>query len=177
MDDVRDRIEDIRDRRNGNNGVRDRIEDVRDRREDVRDQREDVADRSENRGCAMNVHRWLGPGVLETVYSRALAFEIGEMGLAMECGKKIQVRYKGAIVGDLFADMVVCDSILIENKAVQALVRGHEAQLVNYLTATGVEIGLLLNFGAERLQFKRRTLGYRSIAARQDGEDLGDKRG
>jgi len=125
----------------------------------------------------MNVHRALGPGFLETVYSRALAFEMTDLGLVVECRKRLQVSYKGAIVGDYFADMVVSDSVLIENKATQALVRGHEAQLVNYLTATGIKIGLLLNFGAERLQFKRRTLGYRSIAARQVGEDLEDRRG
>jgi len=122
-------------------------------------------------GCAMKVHRALGPGFLEAVYTRALAHEMGAVGLAVECGKRIQVRYDRVIVGDFFADMLVDDSVLIENKAVRALVPLHEAQLVNYLTVTGVEIGLLLNFGSERLQFKRKTRIYRNRTARQDKQN------
>lgn len=127
-------------------------------------------------GCAMKVHRALGPGFLESVYTRALAYEMGAMGLTVECGKRIQVRYIHAVVRDFFADMLVCDCVLIENKAVQGLVPAHEAQLVNYLTATGIEIGLLLNFGASQLQFRRKTRGYRNRTARQDEPDGQDKR-
>ena len=107
-------------------------------------------------GCAMKVHATLGPGFLESVYQKALAHELRKAGLRVECEKPIQVRYDGIVVGDFSADMLVEEVVLVENKAVQTLVTAHEVQLVNYLTATGIEIGLLLNFGAEKLQFKRK---------------------
>src|SRR5271154_4807422 len=97
-------------------------------------------------GCAMKVHAALGPGFLESVYSKALAHELRQAGLRVECEKQIKVKYDGVIVGEFSADK------LVEEKAIQALVTANEVQLVNYLTATGVEIGLLLNFGAHRLE-------------------------
>jgi GxxExxY protein len=112
-------------------------------------------------GCAMSVHRTLGPGFLESVYQNALAHELQKAGLVVECGKRIQVHYDGLVVGDFVADMFVQELILIENKAVQALSPAHEVQLVNYLTATGIEVGLLLNFGSTRLEFKRKSRTYR----------------
>jgi GxxExxY protein len=112
-------------------------------------------------GCAISVHRGLGPGFLESVYRNALAHELSKAGMAVHCEKRIQVRYDGALVGDFFADMMIQDRVLIENKAVQALNKAHEVQLVNYLVATQVETGLLLNFGAQRLQFKRKSRVYR----------------
>ncbi len=112
-------------------------------------------------GCAMKVHRTLGPGFLESVYENAFAHELGKAGLRVECQAPIQVHYDGIVVGDFFADMRVEGRILIENKAVQALNTAHEVQLVNYLTATGIEIGLLINFGAARLEFKRKHRTYR----------------
>lgn len=112
-------------------------------------------------GCAMKVHRTLGPGFLESVYENAFAHEMRKAGLNVECQVPIQVRYDGIVVGDFFADMRVDDRILVENKAVQALVPAHEVQLVNYLTATGIEVGLLINFGASSLQFKRKHRTYR----------------
>ena len=112
-------------------------------------------------GCAMQVHRTLGPGFLESVYQNALAHELRKAGLKIECEKKIRVIYDGIVVGDFFADMLVQDIVTIENKAVQNLSLAHEVQLVNYLTATGIEIGLLLNFGTESLQFKRKSRLYR----------------
>lgn len=112
-------------------------------------------------GCAMTVHRALGPGFLESVYQNALAHELRKQGLAVECEKKIEVHYDGIVVGDFAADMLVENAILIENKAVQSLAIAHEVQLVNYLTATGIEIGLLLNFCSARLEFKRKTRTYR----------------
>jgi len=107
-------------------------------------------------GCAMKVHRTLGPGVLESVYQKALAHELRKAELHIECEKPIQVTYDGVVVGDFAADMLVEGVVMVENKAVQALVPAHEVQLVNYLTATGIEIGLLLNFGAGKLEFKRK---------------------
>lgn len=112
-------------------------------------------------GCAMKVHRTLGPGFLESVYQKALAHEFQKAGLAVECEKPIVVAYDGVTVGEFAADMVVESVIMVENKAVQAFAPAHEVQLVNYLTATGIEIGLLLNFGAERLEFKRKHRTYR----------------
>jgi GxxExxY protein len=112
-------------------------------------------------GCAMKVHAALGPGFLESVYSKALAHELRQAGLKVEYEKQIKVQYDGVIVGEFSADKLVEERIMVEEKAIQALVTANEVQLVNYLTATGVEIGLLLNFGAQRLEFKRKTRTYR----------------
>lgn len=111
-------------------------------------------------GCAMKVHCTLGPGFLELVYQNALLHELSVSGLVAEPGKRIQVFYDEVLVGDFIADILVEGRILIENKAVRVLSAAHEVQLVNYLTATGVEIGLLLNFGSERLEFKRKYCDY-----------------
>jgi GxxExxY protein len=122
-------------------------------------------------GCAMTVHRTLGPGFLESVYQNALAHELQKAGIAVECESKIKVHYDGIVVGDFSADMLVERCVLVENKAVQTLITAHEVQLVNYLTATGIEIGLLLNFGASRLEFKRKIRTYRSKQSRRDVRD------
>jgi GxxExxY protein len=111
-------------------------------------------------GCAMKVHRALGPGFLESVYQKALAHELRKAGLTVECEKQIQVTYDCVVVGDFAADLLVEGVVMVENKAVQTLAPAHEVQLVNYLTATGIEIGLLLNFGAEKLEFKRKHRTY-----------------
>jgi GxxExxY protein len=119
-------------------------------------------------GCAMKVHRTLGPGFLESVYQKGLSHELRKVGLDVECRKPIQVIYDGVVVGDFTADMLVEGVILIENKAVQALILAHEVQLVNYLTATGIELGLLLNFGAEALEFRRKHRTYRPREAKKE---------
>ena len=112
-------------------------------------------------GCAMRVHRVLGAGFLESVYQNALRHELGKAGLRVECEKRIDVRYDGIVVGVFAVDMLVEERVMIENKSVQAIIAAHEVQLVNYLTATGIEIGLLLNFGRESLEFRRKTRIYR----------------
>ena len=112
-------------------------------------------------GCAMKIHSALGPGFLESVYQKALAHELRKAGLKIECEKPITVHYDGVVVGDFFADLLVDDKVMLELKANQTLAPANEVQLVNYLTATGIEIGLLLNFGAERLEFKRKARTYR----------------
>ena len=122
-------------------------------------------------GCAMTVHRVLGGGFLESVYQKALAHELRKAGLSVECEAKIQVNYDGMVVGEFSADMLVNGCIIIENKAVQSLVTAHETQLVNYLTATGIEIGLLLNFGGPHLEFKRKTRTYRPRSFGQDAQN------
>ncbi|MDQ3697213.1 MAG: GxxExxY protein [Gemmatimonadota bacterium] len=123
-------------------------------------------------GGAMRVHNVLGPGFLESVYQKALAWELRTKGLDVESDKRLHVRYRDALVGEFAADVVVNGCVLIEVKAVRSLASAHEAQVVNYLTATGIEIGLLLNFGSERLQFRRKCRTYRPAGrARQDGQD------
>jgi GxxExxY protein len=112
-------------------------------------------------GCAMTVHRTLGAGFLESVYQNALGHELRKVGLRVEVKKRIEVAYDGVVVGDFEADMVVESTVIVENKAVQSLATPHEVQLVNYLTATGIDIGLLLNFGASSLEFKRKSKTYR----------------
>lgn len=112
-------------------------------------------------GCAMKVHSALGPGFLESVYAKALAYELRKAGLKVECEKRINVTYEGVMVVEFSADKLVADKVIVEEKAVQTLIAAHEVQLVNYLTATGVEIGLLLNFGGQRLEFKRKSRTYR----------------
>ena len=107
-------------------------------------------------GLAMKVHSTLGPGFLESVYQNALIWELPKSGLKSEAEKPVSVQYDGQIVGAFAADLLVNDSVIVEIKAIQALAKAHEIQLVNYLTATGLDEGLLLNFGAERLQFKKK---------------------
>ena len=111
-------------------------------------------------GCAMKVHSTLGPGFLESVYQKALSHELQKATLMFECEKPITVRYDGVCVGDFIADFLVEGRVILELKANLTLVRANEVQLVNYLTATGIEIGLVINFGGERLEFKRKTRTY-----------------
>lgn len=108
-------------------------------------------------GAAMRVHTTLGPGFLESVYQRALIHELTKLDLTVESEKALTVTYEGVIVGDFSADLLIEGRVLIELKANQSLVAANEVQLVNYLTATGIDLGLLLNFGATRLEFKRKT--------------------
>ena len=112
-------------------------------------------------GCAMKVHGTLRTGYLESVYQKALTHELMKIGLNIECEKPIPVRYDGINVGDFFADMLVEKKVILELKAIQSIALSHEVQLVNYLTATGIEIGILLYFGAKRLEFKRKTRTYK----------------
>jgi GxxExxY protein len=112
-------------------------------------------------GCPMTVHRALGPGFLESVYENALAHELHKAGLKVECQRPLTVTYGGIVVGNFIADMLVDDAVLIENKAVQAIAAAHEVQVVNYLAATGIEIGLVLNFGSGSLEFRRKHRTYR----------------
>ena len=89
----------------------------------------------------------LGYGFLEKVYENALMIELERIGLSAKAQWSIQVFYAEKIVGEYFADILVEDSIIVEIKAVKSLSSEHEAQLLNYLKATQIEIGLLLNFG------------------------------
>ena len=105
--------------------------------------------------AAYIVHNILKFGFLESVYQKALKKELVSMGLKCECEKPLDVYYKGDIVGHFVTDILVEDKVIIELKAVKALKEEHEWQLVNYLTATGLEVGLLINFGHD-LEVKRK---------------------
>jgi len=107
-------------------------------------------------GAAMIVHSTLGPGFLESVYQNALAWELEKSGFKAETERPISVHYDGQLVGTFTADLLVNDSLIVELKAIQLLGKAHEVQLVNYLVATGLDEGLLVNFGAERLEFKKK---------------------
>ena len=98
-------------------------------------------------GCAYKVHNHLKSGFLEKVYENALRMELEAEGLFVEQQKPIDVFYKGQLVGDFQADLLVEGCLIVELKAVRAIASEHEAQLVNYLTATGIDNGLLINFG------------------------------
>ena len=107
-------------------------------------------------GLAMKVHTSLGPGFLEAVYQNALILELREAGHKVEPEKEIIVKYRGTVIGTFVADLFVDEALIVENKAIQKLAIAHDVQLVNYLTATGLDDGLLLNFGAARLEFRKK---------------------
>ena len=97
--------------------------------------------------CYYTVYNTLGYGFLEKVYENALKIELENKKLIVEKQKPIQVYYDGQLVGEYFADLIVNDQVIIELKAAESLCEEHEYQLINYLKATGYEIGLLFNFG------------------------------
>jgi GxxExxY protein len=103
----------------------------------------------------MEVHRHLGPGFLERVYHEALPVELGARGLGCASQVEFPVSYKGQFVGSYFCDLLVETRVVCEIKALDVLNSVHQAQLINYLKASGFKIGLLLNFGAKSLQVKR----------------------
>ena len=103
------------------------------------------------------VYNKLGFGFLEKVYESAMMIELKRLDLKCERQKPITVNYDGFDIGEYFADIIVNDCVIIELKAAENLCPEHEAQLVNYLKATEIEVGLLLNFGKEP-KFKRRVL-------------------
>jgi len=107
--------------------------------------------------CAFKVHKALGFGFLESVYRNALIIELSKSGLNTQKERKIQVHYDGQIIGDYIADVIVEDKVILELKSNRDLHPAHEAQLVNYLKATGIEVGLLINFG-DRVEIKRKVL-------------------
>jgi len=117
-------------------------------------------------GCAYAVHNALGPGFLERVYENALRIELESAGLAVAQQYPVPVRYREQLIGDFHADLVVEGRVIIELKAVRTLAKEHEVQLVNYLTATGMDDGLLINFG-QSVEVKRKFRKY----MRQDSQD------
>jgi GxxExxY protein len=108
--------------------------------------------------AAMEVHRILGPGFLETVYEEALAHEFDLRGIPCERQVKLAVHYKDIVAGEFRADFLVDGKVVVELKALKVLTDGDEAQLLNYLKGTGYRVGLLLNFGGPSLEYKRRVV-------------------
>ncbi len=98
----------------------------------------------------------MGFGFLESVYEKCLALELNNSGLQVETQKPITVFYEGEIVGEFFSDILVNDIVILELKSVRKITNAHEVQLVNYLVATGKEIGLLINFGEQKVEVKRK---------------------
>lgn len=109
-------------------------------------------------GAAMEVHRGLGPGFLESVYESAFAHELTLAEISFERQKTLAVHYKGVSVGEFRPDFIIDDKVIVELKAVKKLLPEHEAQLINYLKATGLRIGLLCNFGTPSLEKIRRVV-------------------
>lgn len=104
------------------------------------------------------VYNELGYGFLEKVYQNAMFLELKSKGFTVEAQKQIKVFYKGDNVGVYYADLIVNDTVILELKAAEVLVKDFEYQLINYLRATCIEVGLLLNFGPKP-EFKRKVFG------------------
>jgi len=107
-----------------------------------------------------HVYNTLGYGFLEKVYENALAIELASQGLECSKQQQIKVYYQGDEVGNYFADLIVNRNVIVELKAAVSLISDHQQQLLNYLRATTVEVGLLLNFGT-RPEFKRKVFENR----------------
>jgi GxxExxY protein len=107
------------------------------------------------RGCVYEVFRVLGSGFLEQVYQQALLQELQAQGLRAESQRALEVTYKGKPVGSYIADIVVDDRVVLELKAAQSLTKAHEAQLLNYLKASGKRVGLLVNFTHPKAEIRR----------------------
>jgi len=106
-------------------------------------------------GCAFKVGNTLGVGFLEEVYENALVHELRKISLFVEQQKALQVLYDGVVVGKYRADLLVEQAIIVELKAVSALEHRHFAQCMNYLKTTGLNLGLLINFGNPKVEIKR----------------------
>ena len=111
-------------------------------------------------GCAFEVSNTLGAGFLESVYENALAVEFTRAGICFDRQRGLSVSYKGEFIGQYMADFLVEQCLIVEIKALSRLVPEHEAQVMNYLKATGLTVGLLLNFGTPRLGVRRIVWGY-----------------
>ena len=113
--------------------------------------------------CAKRIRRQLGPGFLEKVYKNAMVVELRKLKLNFETEKLFQVLYDGIIVGEYRTDIIVEGKLILELKATQDLSIANEVQLVNYLTSTQIDDGLLINFGSDKLLFKRKYRIYRKL--------------
>jgi len=106
-------------------------------------------------GCAFEVMKELGAGFLESVYEKALLLVLRQKELSAVAQHPIKVKFRGETVGEFFADLLVENKVVVELKSVKAIAPEHQAQVINYLNATGIEVGLLINFGNPRLEYRR----------------------
>lgn len=106
-------------------------------------------------GAAFEVSNELSAGFLESVYEKALLIVLKDLGLAAEAQKPLKVNFRNKIVGDFFADIVVENKVLLGLKVVKKLAPEHIAQVLNYLKATGIDVGLLINFGNSKIEYRR----------------------
>jgi GxxExxY protein len=106
-------------------------------------------------GAAFEVHKALGYGFLEAVYRNAMAVELKQRGFETVTESRMEVRYKGEVVGTYAADMVVNETVIVELKVAEEYRKADEAQLLNELAATNKPVGLLINFGKRKVEFKR----------------------
>ena len=107
-------------------------------------------------GAAMEVHATLGPGFLESVYQEAFAIELLSRKIPFDIEKRIDIFYKGVKLEKHFVADFICDNhVIVEIKALSAVTNEHQAQVLNYLKATGIKVGLLINFGSKSLEYKR----------------------
>ncbi len=107
--------------------------------------------------CAFDVINELGSGFLESVYEKAMVIALAETGIFVEAQKPVTVHFRGKVIGNYYADLLIERKVLVELKAVKSLNPEHHAQVINYLNATCIEVGLLINFGNPKLEFKRFT--------------------
>ena len=122
-------------------------------------------------GCAFEVINELGAGFLESVYEKALLLVLRQKGLSAISQYPVKVMFRGECVGDFCADIFVEEKVIVELKAVKAIAPEHQAQIINYLNATGVEVGLLINFGNPKLEYKRFTRNKNMNMDKQDIQD------
>jgi len=106
-------------------------------------------------GSAYKVGSVLGAGFLEKVYEKAMCHELSKQGLSVAVQYPLKVHYDGIVVGDYFVDLFIDNSVVVELKAVSSIDKSHLAQCLNYLKATDTRIGLIINFGSDRVQVKR----------------------
>ena len=108
-------------------------------------------------GCAIEVINELGTGFLESVYEKALLLALRQKSLSATAQHPVKVMFRNECVGDFYVDIFVEAKVILELKAVKAIAPEHQAQIINYLNATGIEVGLLINFGNPKLEYKRFT--------------------
>ena len=106
-------------------------------------------------GCAMKVHRELGYGFLEKVYENSMMVLLNKKSIKAKQQFPVPVHFENVIVGEYFADFMIEDKILVELKTVEKITNVHFAQVLNYLKATGIKLGLLINFGPRKLEYER----------------------
>lgn len=106
-------------------------------------------------GCAMKVHRELGYGFLEKVYENSMMVLLNKKSIKAKQQFPVPVHFENVVVGEYFADFMIEDKILVELKTVEKITNVHFAQVLNYLKATGIKLGLLINFGPRKLEYER----------------------